>query len=879
MENLAAYLFGNVNEEGQLEDSGLDEEVRESLQKVAVGDVVNQIFSDQTLGFDEQQVSTKKNKPTLQIAPLPPPPLLFTIEPKTLYPAFEKDKVLKFSELFATKCTRKKLRDIKKYVEPVSLEFDIDERQLVESSSSKLFEDLIADGSNTTEEELAKYFPSFSDDDESMEYDNNIDNNDSDSYDVGYQQQEEKQLKWQMPSKPFDDPGSIIGYRNLELESGEWINNILWDNRNIDNDASPLYSRLILDMNDPNILFEQPGEDKIIKIHKYKTSDDNKENYLQYNVENVERRNCRKRLNFGQMFIRHSLPALKLHPQYFKTKFTKSEIRALHRPTIQVPVGEVVHFRKIRRHHRKNKRKLRSKHEKMKRPKDLSLKDNEEFVLLEYSEEYPPILSNIGMGSLLLNYYRKIDSNDTYIPANIFVVGQTFPMQEVPSPPSRKAKATIAARIQATALRLMKRNRYHIVTHDQLLKRFPDYKEDTIRSRMKVAELVRKKGTDNNIQIWKLKPSRGVPSEKEIRKILNESQRALKESKLAVEEQLAPWITTRNFLNATQSNAMLKLHGEGDPTGKGEGFSFIRISMKDIFLKAGESAKDKLENKPKSGHKYTIGRIWNAQFSSLSKREDSTSFIDQSRYNNDLSDMFVDQQDINNEDNEDNEDNQVDSDVDMENVEMNDLMESAMPDQTQSPESMMDYDDITSVDGSITSRTNYDCSSHRNRALVINRSIRSDNGEKRWTKEYITDPSVINAYIRQRQVIEEQTLNTETLEPTNDEERNERLKKRIQDQLARLKRNQERRQQRLAVREAKKAAKLSAAGNVTSASSIVKEKKTETTRRCGNCGALGHMKTNKKCPLYNSNNIPSESSTTTVPTTNRIIIKINKNTT
>ena len=25
MENLAAYLFGNVNEEGQLEDSGLDE--------------------------------------------------------------------------------------------------------------------------------------------------------------------------------------------------------------------------------------------------------------------------------------------------------------------------------------------------------------------------------------------------------------------------------------------------------------------------------------------------------------------------------------------------------------------------------------------------------------------------------------------------------------------------------------------------------------------------------------------------------------------------------------------------------------------------------------------------------------------------------------
>jgi transcription initiation factor TFIID subunit 1, fungi type len=84
---------------------------------------------------------------------------------------------------------------------------------------------------------------------------------------------------------------------------------------------------------------------------------------------------------------------------------------------------------------------------------------------------------------------------------------------------------------------------------------------------------------------------------------------------------------------------MLKLHGEGDPTGRGEGFSFIRISMKDIFLKAGESAQEKLgmnnsiifdqmdslylltryflnrfaaeiENRPKSGHKYNVVEQW-----------------------------------------------------------------------------------------------------------------------------------------------------------------------------------------------------------------------------------------------------------------------------
>ena len=90
-----------------------------------------------------------------------------------------------------------------------------------------------------------------------------------------------------------------------------------------------------------------------------------------------------------------------------------------------------------------------------------------------------------------------------------------------------------------------------------------------------------------------------------------------------------------NFLYATQSKAMLKLHGEGDPTGRGEGFSFIRVSMKDIFIKADEDYETKLaeaEKRPKSHHKYNvqeqqkvykseIDRIWKAQFRALSKRE------------------------------------------------------------------------------------------------------------------------------------------------------------------------------------------------------------------------------------------------------------------
>jgi transcription initiation factor TFIID subunit 1, fungi type len=119
---------------------------------------------------------------------------------------------------------------------------------------------------------------------------------------------------------------------------------------------------------------------------------------------------------------------------------------------------------------------------------------------------------------------------------------------------------------------------------------------------------------------WRLKPNWTIPSDAEMLKMVTPEQVVLTESmqvgqrhlqdsgygqgtddaegdeqsKLSIEQQLAPWITTKNFLFATQAKAMLRLHGDGDPTGRGEAFSFIRISMKDIFVKAGEDYEAKL---------------------------------------------------------------------------------------------------------------------------------------------------------------------------------------------------------------------------------------------------------------------------------------------
>jgi len=118
---------------------------------------------------------------------------------------------------------------------------------------------------------------------------------------------------------------------------------------------------------------------------------------------------------------------------------------------------------------------------------------------------------------------------------------------------------------------------------------------------------------------WRLKPGVSIPNTQDMLKlvspeavVLSESMQVgerhlmdagygqavdeekVDESNLSIEQRLAPWITTKNFIHATQAKAMLQLWGEGDPSGRGEAFSFVRVSMKDIFVKAGEDAQMKM---------------------------------------------------------------------------------------------------------------------------------------------------------------------------------------------------------------------------------------------------------------------------------------------
>lgn len=64
-------------------------------------------------------------------------------------------------------------------------------------------------------------------------------------------------------------------------------------------------------------------------------------------------------------------------------------------------------------------------------------------------------------------------------------------------------------------------------------------------------------------------------------------------NKLPLEQQLSPWLTTKSFVSAATKGTLMKLHGDGDPTGRGEAFSFIRASAKTPFVKAGEDPEVK----------------------------------------------------------------------------------------------------------------------------------------------------------------------------------------------------------------------------------------------------------------------------------------------
>lgn len=252
---------------------------------------------------------------------------------------------------------------------------------------------------------------------------------------------------------------------------------------------------------------------------------------------------------------------------------------------------------------------------------------------------------------------------------HLHVAGQQFPCVDIPGPHSRKVTTVAKNRMKMLVYRLLKKSPDLRLSISDVTAHIPGTSD--MQNRQKVKDFLQH---DKDSKYWV--PLEPIPDADAIRSWVHPEDVCLLESMQvgqqhlhdtgfgadaetggggddedeeseSFEQQMAPWKATRSFLLASQGKAMLKLHGEGDPTGRGEGFSFVKTSMKGGFKAVGESVEDKLDAqrlKELGGHSYNVARqqksyetsirrIWEAQKASLSSKvehsDDAVSDIDE----------------------------------------------------------------------------------------------------------------------------------------------------------------------------------------------------------------------------------------------------------
>lgn len=139
-----------------------------------------------------------------------------------------------------------------------------------------------------------------------------------------------------------------------------------------------------------------------------------------YNPKHVS--NSQGLSGFDGNVVQHSTPALDLHPHWFPTQLSSSTLRHFHRPKLRIrcPRGEhstgwytvssLESHVALKTKEREKERVASGGGEVffMRTPEDLSSCDGK-LVLAEYCEQYPPLLSAIGLATKIKNYYRRCE--------------------------------------------------------------------------------------------------------------------------------------------------------------------------------------------------------------------------------------------------------------------------------------------------------------------------------------------------------------------------------------------------------------------------------------------------------------------------------------
>uniref|UniRef100_UPI00358DE281 transcription initiation factor TFIID subunit 1-like isoform X2 n=1 Tax=Myxine glutinosa TaxID=7769 RepID=UPI00358DE281 len=529
--------------------------------------------------------------------------------------------------------------------------------------------------------------------------------------------------------------------------------------------------------------------------------------------------------------------------------------------------------------------------------------------------------------------------------AHIFTVGQQCPLFEVPGPNSKRANIHIRDFLQVFIYRLFykSKDRPRRIRMEDIKKAFPSHSESSIRKRLKLCADFKRTGLDSNW--WVIKPDFRLPTEEEIRAMVSPEQCSAYYSMLVTEQRLkdagygeksffapeeeneeefqmkiddevrtAPWNTTRAFIAAMKGKCLLDVSGVADPTGCGEGFSYVKVPNKpqgqkdegqlpgsrktvtgtdaDLRRLSLKNAKQLLrkfgvpEEEIKKLSRWEVidvvrtmsteqARSGDGAMSKFARGSRFSAAEHQERYKEECQRIFDLQNKVlaSSEALSTDEESSSAEDSDFEEMgknlesmlasrksssqlshereeqerrELQRLMLSDELDEerkerardrraslmaTPTPGGFRD-DDAASV-GSLTSSTT-------GRRLKITRTFRDGDGKEFVRCETVRKAAVIDAYTRIRSTRDAEFIKRFALFDERHREEMRRERRRLQEQLRRLKRNQEREKLKgPAERKPKKA-----------------KEKPDLKLKCGACGAVGHMRTNKCCPLYHQTNAP-----------------------
>ncbi|XP_029032281.1 transcription initiation factor TFIID subunit 1 isoform X3 [Osmia bicornis bicornis] len=886
----------------------------------------------------------------------------------------------------------------------------------------------------------------------------------------------------------YDDTWySIFPVENEELVYGLWEEEVIWDPENMNKIPKPKI--LTLDPNDENIVLGIPddidpalhhkdnGPQPKVKIpHPHvkksklllgkagvinvleedtpppppKSPDRDPFNISNdtYYMPRSSETTLRLKVGGGNL-IQHSTPVVELRAPFVQTHMGQMRLRNFHRPPLRrFSHGPLAHpgphsvLPLVKHIKKKSKQREQERIASgggdvffMRTAEDLTGKDGE-LVLVEFSEEHPPLMNQVGMCSKVKNYYKRkagkdqgpqkykygetayahtspflgiltpgqsiqaVENNmyrapiyEHKIPETdflvirtrqqyyirevdaIFVAGQECPLYEVPGPNSKRANNFVRDFLQVFIYRLFWKSRDtpRRIRMDDIKKAFPSHSESSIRKRLKLCADFKRTGMDSNW--WVIKPDFRLPTEEEIRAMVSPEQCCSYFSMIAAEQRLkdagygekflftpqddddeemqlkmddevkvAPWNTTRAYIQAMKGKCLLQLAGPADPTGCGEGFSYVRVPNKPTISKEEQEAQPKrtvtgtdadlrrlsLNNakallrkfgvpeeeikklsrwevidvvrtlsteKAKAGEegmtKFSRGNRFSiAEHQERYKEECQRIFDLQNRVLSSNEVLSTDEGESSEEDSSDieemgknienmlsNKKTSTQLSLEREEQQRHELRKMLMGEvheqDKKSKEKKKDDEEDSPVN-------NYNA--QQGRVLKIYRTFRNPEGKEFTRIELVRKPAVIDTYIKIRNSKDETFIKQfATLDEAQKEEM-KREKRRIQEQLRRIKRNQERERMlggpmtgnnissnNIFDRSCNNTPITTSSNSILpfcnsfqSISPASKHPKPETSPskrkkpklkpdlklKCGACGNVGHMRTNKACPLY-----------------------------